>query len=131
MSSTRRDFLKTFGLTAGALAAGPSIASPLLSALESSTPAAIPESSLSMLMMVIRALPSNGGDIFIAPTPEMAKDRSKALRLRPGEFIEFDHFGPTPTVFLDKSGEDRMEVSISRASYKDGIVEGSIQLHAE
>jgi hypothetical protein len=129
MIPTRRDFLKTFGLTTAALAAGPSVAAPLLSALESPATGAIEESCRSMLFMMIRALPSNTGDIFIAPTPEMAKDRSKAMRLRPGEFVEFEHFGPGPTVFLDKSGADRMELSIVRA--EAGDLGKTVEVHVE
>jgi len=81
--------------------------------------------------MVIRALPSNVGDIFIAPTAEMARDKSKALPLSPGEFFEFDHFGQIPTVFIEKSNQgDRMEVCVMSAGHgKDAGKE--ISFHVE
>ena len=107
--TTRRDFLKAFGLTAAALAAGPSVAAPLVEALEAVAPVAAKASS-SPFVFMLRALPSNEANIFFAPTAVMATDRSKAMVLRPGEWVEFNVDAP-PAVFFDRENlNDKIQI---------------------
>jgi len=99
MSATRRDFLKTFGLTAAALATGAPVLADAVAPIVAAAPA-IEAAAPSVTILTIRALNSNLGTIFIAPTKELAKDRTKALALRPGEIMTFDCQG-MPSVFFD------------------------------
>lgn len=131
MSSTRRDFLKAFGLTAAALAAGPAVAAPLVKALEAAAPVAAKASS-SPLIFMIRALPSNVANIFFAPTAAMAIDKSKAMMLRPGESVEFDVDAP-PTVFFDRENwNDKIQIETFGSGGGDGSGGGGYtQAHVE
>lgn len=129
--TTRRDFLKAFGLTAAALAAGPSVAAPLVKALEAAAPVAVKASS-SQLIFMLRALPSNVANVFFAPTADMAVDKSKAMMLRPGESIEFDIDAP-PTVFFDRENlNDKIQIEILGFGGGDGSGGGEYtQVHVE
>ena len=119
MSATRRDFLKAFGLTAAALAADPASLAGLIPSAEAPA-VALAGSGGSVASFIIRALPSNKSNIYFAPTPEMAKDKVKAMVLTPGSWIEFDGFG-APTVFFGGLDlENQVEVSTFMAGGDGG-----------
>lgn len=128
--TTRRDFLKAFGLTAAALAAGPSVAAPLVEALEASAPV-VAEASSSLILFAIRALPSNVANIFFAPTAEMAADKSKSMMLRPGESISFAIRNP-PTVFFGRDNlNDKIQLEIFDPGGSEGGAGEYVQVHVD